>query len=353
MRCPRRTGAGRSACVEAAVAALVLAVLAPAAWCTCVSYPLESYAVFAGASLTMDDGVTVAGRVGSNGTVGAGIGTVTGAALGEDLFADEGARINGHVIFNQDVAIMDGATVSGGIDAGGVYLGTGTAVAGNVTAGGSVSGDTSGVGGTVTQGVPAGLRQTFGPVDVPARAASFGATDALTLGDGAPYLLAAGSHYYTSISAGSDVALQLDPWINGRTATAPIRIYVTGDVVFGDNLKIFVLDRNGNPMAYADALADPELAAAAASFYGETHGSMGWACGGQWLGTVYAPYGSIVFEANSDVTGALWAAEAVTLYNGTRVHPIPEPITLAGFFGGMAGLGAYARLRRGYGGQAR
>ncbi|MBE3123926.1 MAG: hypothetical protein IMZ65_03910, partial [Planctomycetes bacterium] len=347
MATSRSLVAGHTVSRKVFLVAALLALVAPAAWGNSVSYSLDDFAVFGGSGVFLSgNGITVAGRTGSNGGLSAfGTGVTTGPVLtGGGIYFDEGSHI-GAIIANQSVFIPDGSTVGGGIDAGGtpdghggyiggVYLGPGATVAGSVTAGGGVY---LGLGATVTgaisQGVPEALRQTMAAVDASARRTDFDASDPLILISGTTQVLSAGAHYYTSIDAESNVVLHIDPWVSGRTATAPVSLFVTGNVTFGNGLQVFILNQAGAPVPFADALADPVLSAAALAGYAETHGN--WSSGGQWLGTMYAPDGSIYLSTGT-ATGPVWAGgnvniyDDVNIYGGTRVGMIPEPLTLAG-----------------------
>ncbi len=271
------------------VAALLVVSLAPSSWAN----SLSDFAVFGGTNVFIWDGPTVSGQVGSNGAVFAGASTLYGPVVGGGVFTSGGGnRIFGDMRFNGGVTLADTDKHVGQIYSSGY-----TAV---------------------------DLPATMYPGDLP------GTSGPLL---NASVTLSAGSYRYDSI--GGTLHLDLHP------SQDPIAVYVDGDVSISD-VSVSIWDGQ-QYLPYAQAIADPVLRALAQNVYFETGGS--WFSTGEWFGLIYAPNSGASIWEGSNITGAVWAGQDVSLYSNSQVNVIPEPITAVGLVLGVSALGGVVRRR--------
>jgi hypothetical protein len=154
--------------------------------------------------------------------------------------------------------------------------------------------------------------------------------------------LSSGDYYFDKIWTTNSPTLNLD--LSGGA----INIYVTDQVLFGNNVKVNLVN-GGSP----------------SDVYMEVHAlgtAFNAAGGSDWIGTVYAPYGSIAFGAGSGtglVQGAFYAGGEIEVKHGisfdyTPPPPVivespdvavPEPATALLGVMGLAGALAMSRRR--------
>jgi hypothetical protein len=299
-------------CAGVLVAASLAGPLAPRAGAT----SLSDFTVFGGTGVSIWEGSTVNGQVGSNSAVSLyGSGISTGSVLGEvGFFSLGGNSVGGDVNFN-----------------GGVFLGAGDVVQGNVLtseygffgAGAQVNGSVIWPGSYSAVALP----PTMYPGHLPAGSMAFPSDPIVEL--------SSGDYRYTTINRGT-LTLRLNP------AGGLIYVHVDTDVTLG---TVQLESWDGAAYApYGQAIADPALRGLADQVYFETAG--GWASAGEWFGQIYAPEGSVFLGAGSNVTGSLWAGQDVYVHGGSDVNVIPEPVTAVGLVLGISALAGWVRRRR-------
>jgi hypothetical protein len=261
------------------------------------------------------------GLVGSSGPVSTAVGATTGGIrAGTDVDIGLSNVIDGNVIANGDVKLSVGAQVVGNVDSGGdTKLAFNSSVTGDVTAGGIIKeGLGTTIGGTATEG---GMPEVFVPVALPTPTMfSAGGTDVApligetidlapgTYGTFRPatnnhVTLHSGKYYFDAI----EPALGLD--LNFDLTGGPIELFVVGDAEFAAGTLLTLTGGNEGQI------------------FSETHGSWTVPLMGDWVGTVFAPYGDIFLYG--DLTGAAYAGGMVKL-DGTSIFVpwvIPEPRT--------------------------
>jgi predicted acyltransferase (DUF342 family) len=250
------------------------------------------------------------------GGVRAGGDLVLGKSTGS---GDSGLAIRGDVIGNSEIQVYRDSSIEGDMDGGtDIVIGPDCDVTGHVTAGGTIDLDpTSTVGGQTAGGSPASVPSLALPsptIFTPGAAAvgdgSVGATIDLAPGDygvldvGASSIITlhSGAYTFASIDMGQNSTLALELTTSGIPAEIDeIEILVTGDATFGNSLDV---DVNGE--AGTGDLADVERKDFSGGLVLESHGSFHLQQGGQWVGLVIAPFGSITFGKSSQIWGAGW-----------------------------------------------
>jgi PEP-CTERM motif len=269
--------------------------------------------IYAGERVTIGIGSTINGLVCSGHTV------VGDARLGG------GSTVNGDVRAGDDVALNNGAVVTGTVtNPGSFTMGAGASVFNHVMGTPdlpSLPPVTAFVAGTTDRSAGNGGTLILAP----------GSYGAVNLGGNATLNLSAGTYFFDSLTSGLGLDLNLD--VSGGS----IRILSVHNIGFG-----------GVDMSVSDGTA--------ADIYFETHevGDNAFRAGGgaDVLGTIYAPYGNIHIGSGSSsgsFEGYLWSGGVVYLEHdieGTPVLPVPEPATVTLLGVGLAGLVASQAWRK-------
>jgi hypothetical protein len=297
------------------------------------------YAVLGDAWVSVGDDVTITdGLAGGNGWVSAGMRfTAASGVSGGGSFSESGDGDIGDILFNGDTYLGSNTRVGGSLDSGGdVYIDAGGVhVTGDVTAAGEVHDSGATVDGTTTA---YGSPSTFPGVAMP-HAPSFtaGGDDVTDGGDLAPGSygdvfvpedgtlgLRRGNYFFETLDMDSGATLDAD--LSGGV----VGIYVLGPISIGDDLL----------MSLANGTAD--------HVYTQTNEGFAMGSGGNWSGTIYAPYDVVSIGSGCSVTGALYG-QGVSVLNDCTITGMPvdfagtviplPPACLLGVLGlGLAGL---------------
>jgi prepilin-type processing-associated H-X9-DG protein/prepilin-type N-terminal cleavage/methylation domain-containing protein len=233
------------------------------------------------------------------------------ATTGNGALIDDQSTVNGDLFINGNVTVDKKATVNGNVQyTGSLTLGNGATVGSSTKVPPPIPVDPAA---PLAAPAPA----SFQPVSLPA-ASSFtsggedvchangatvvlepGSYGKLDLGTQCALTLSSGAYYFDSFT----VANILDLTFN--CARGNIQIYVEGNVSLGTMSSLAINDGG------------------ARNVYIETHGQFTTVNGTQWAGTVFAPNGDIVLQANCKITGALFSGAQLILGNGVTVHYVP------------------------------
>ncbi len=255
--------------------------------------------ITADGSVTLLGGTHVANDVNAGGSIKTGVNVVVGSGGAGDAVA------------GGDVTLIGGNKVMGDVDSGGnVALKHNTVhVYGNVTAAGTYTQTPlAKVDGTITApGAPA-APLAYSPISLPAATVfssgganvtnpgpggatlppgSYGAFD--VTGAKTSFTFTAGDYYFDSFNYQSTY-----PVLHFDVSGGPIRIFVTGDVIFRVSAKIDV------------------IGGSAANVYLETHGNFRINGGSTWSGNVFAPNGEVYIGKTDKVAGTFAGQTVVT-----------------------------------------
>ena len=295
---------------------------------------LENYAAFGGTSLTVDQNIVVTdGFLGSNGDLTAGSATTTkGLAAGISLFVDSDSSIAGPILAGGIATLNSNVSLTGDIDAdAAVLVGAGSTVDGSITSSDAVTLESLvTVTGTVTQ---FGTPLPFTAIALPA--ASVIVTDPandintaqnstttlapgsygdLILGKGSALNLSAGEYHFDLISAADNVLLSYD------ASAGEVAVFVAGNATFGGNVQASL------------------TGGVVEDLYFETQGVFSTGNNPVWVGSVYAPAGSVTIGKNFDITGGVYGGTTVffdnagtlTLAFANRLLDSDPPVITAG-----------------------
>lgn len=280
-----------------------------------------SGSVYAGGDVGLQNGAQVMGEVHAGGSVSLG---ANNSKVHNSVFAG-GTVTMGHLTSIGDqvqaggnVRLVSQATVESDVTAkGDVTLGNQSVIEGDVTAGGAI------VHGWQTRILGSEHANTSNPPVVdptePAecqvctprhavftpgsrnitinwqadRAIDPGSWGVLTLGGANKVYLTSGRYTFKRIYTGTRPSLYLD------VSAGDIEIFVQGDVVFGDQLKVYV---NGNAITQGNHINE-DLRPLAARVYLETLDSFTMSNQNQWFGTIYAK-NNITFSNQNLLVGS-------------------------------------------------
>ncbi|MDP6547037.1 MAG: SdrD B-like domain-containing protein, partial [Phycisphaerae bacterium] len=247
-----------------------------------------------------------------------------GGALSEFGFSTIGTAGSDAIVFNGGVMVNFMTTVEGDIHTGGVLQ---TEIVGASVNGGIYTTEDPGdvsilFGGTVSGGIHPGVPQPFETVNLPTPL-PFNSSDSLAdpyVPDYGQYPLAAGNHYFDSLTLGDYTTMKLP--INGAVV-----IHVAGDMTVGSNFEMIFVDDFGDPLDLEPA----DFSAAADEVYiqignlpadGElpVFSSLSAGDNATWFGTVYAPDGDLFFGSGLDLKGALYSGGFMSFFDNTAVE---------------------------------
>ncbi len=276
--------------------------------------------------------VDFAAPVGANHDIKVKRGGQTGSVrAGGKLFTGLDAEIHGSQIGNRRVYVRRGSHVLGSVDGGTTHgrivLGPESSIEGVVNSAGDVLQQ---AGATVTCGTPPcifensaetafhsslDLEAVIGPAtDVAGALAAVpgrpdidrsrgisttlapGVYGTLSLGARNGLSLSSGEYFFESIQAGEGLALELD--LSG----GEIAIFVLGNAIFGHDLTVEVTGDD------------------ATGIFLEVQGPrVLFGSGGQWIGTIWATGGDVIFGQGTTLTGAIFAGRDIVLKRDNSV----------------------------------
>lgn len=280
------------------LAAAALALLA--AWPrSAAADPLNSYLIFSAGNIQIGVGTDVFGKIGAGGNVSMnGTSSLTG-----DMQA------GGNVSLANGVQVVGNITNPGTFSAGaGTTYTSRTAAAPSLPA--SLPGTFAFIAGGASQSVGNGGTLSYTP----------GVYGAATLGGAATLnLTGAGNYYFTSISAGNGLDLNIN------AAGGMVRIIVQGRVNFGGS------DVTVTGGDWTSVYLETHFVSGALAAFNSGGGT-------DWVGTIYAPFGNIHIGSGSgpgSVTGRLISGTLVDLEHGLTVTPSPGTAALLAMAGAL------------------
>ncbi|MEO2169458.1 MAG: hypothetical protein ABGY42_15320, partial [bacterium] len=273
--------------------------------------------------------VSFTASVGSNGDVKVKSGGQTGSVrTGRKLFTGIAATIHGNQIGNRRAYIRDGSTVEGSVDGGSdrgrVNLGRNTTIDGIVHSGGDVilgenaqvncpdttcifpdSEDTAvhpyiDLLEVLVDGSPASIVGTdAAPDHIVPRDSELtlppGTYGMIKLGARSTLNLSSGEYFVEKLQTGKAGTLNLD--LTG----GELAIFALRDVKMGTNQTVNLTGGD------------------ATDIYVEAHRNVKIGRGGDWFGTIYAPYKSIIIGQDTPFLGAAYAGKNVIVKDGAAV----------------------------------
>lgn len=278
------------------------------------------------------DGETHAGQmgnIGKNVDLLGDVRTGSDATVGQDSDLGGDLDSGGNIVTDDNVDIIGNATAAGTIT-----MGTGSSAA-SVNPGGSPQApDSAPIFSMPSANVYSAGGAGITEGDNASTVLLPGTYGALVLGKNNDLTLTGGDYYFDSIMIDRDAKIFLDP---GAFPTG-IGVFVTGNMDFGRAMDMKLL--SGSPD----------------DIFWELHGDLTADRDGKWIGTFFAPTGSLSFERNSNFQGSLYSRDKIFIgrdsefafYVADRfpnddpnVAPEPSSIYLMG-----AGLMGVVGLRR-------
>ena len=263
---------------------------------------LDDYAIYGGSLVDVDkDSQIHVGLIGGNGNVTIDkTNPLEGLYGGGNLTLDKDAEVAGDIAFDGNVNLKRDVSVGGGVTAGGsVSTAKGVSVAGGILR------DVPDPWADLV--VPAATAFTTTPAnDVSvngSRTLAAGSYGNLNISGGSTLTLSTGVYRFDAISAGNDATLRLDP--EASDANGKLEVYVAGDASFLNRLSVEKLSGDASDVRW------------------EVHGDFTLQNDGDWVGSVFAPFGSITMHKNAVLEGQLVAANTVRLHKNTRLTHTP------------------------------
>ncbi|MFP6663510.1 MAG: hypothetical protein VCC00_04860 [Deltaproteobacteria bacterium] len=296
-----------------------------------VRVPRIDFALYSEKKTTVGKDVIVSftASVGSNGDVKVKSGGQTGSVrTGRKLFTGIAAVIHGNQVGNRRAYIRDGSIVEGSVDGGSdkgrVNLGRNTTISGIVHSGGDVllgenaqvncvdatcifpdSEDTAvhpyiDLMEVLVDGIPAVIVGTdTAPDHIVPRDSELtlppGTYGLVKLGARATLNLSSGEYFFETLKTGKSSTLNLD-LIGGELA-----IFALRDVKMGTAQTINLTGGD------------------ATDIYVEAHRNVKIGRGGDWFGTIYAPYKNVIIGQDVPFLGAAYAGKNVIVKDGSSV----------------------------------
>lgn len=286
--------------------------------------------------------------------------TVSGSVhSGGSVTTNSGVAVSGDVIAAGNIGLGNGSQIGGDVHAGGnVTAGNNSSITGTASAGGTVSLGNNATAGAIVNGAAApvplappsvalpeanlftagGLNQTVGNNgSLSLLADTYGA---LQVGNNGEVSLSSGEYFFDSMTFGNNGTLELDLTLGA------IVINIVGNLSTNSGFEIVLIGGDASDVLF------------------EVHGNASIGQNADWFGTLFAADGTVTFNANAEITGAIYGdivnigqnsrfsyARSNILFpadngNGPDPAQVAEPAAL-GFLGmGLIGLALYRGRHR-------
>ena len=264
--------------------------------------------IFSAGKIVLSNNNTISGRV----SAASGTGTI--------LQAGTGTKITGNIDVKGNISIG----TSGSILSGKVTQSTGSTYSGPTPAGGKVLGTPDLPIQPVMPAITNFTNFPYGTADIKnSQTITPGKFDELELNGGKAITFSGtGIYVFKEIDIeGNDNTLKFD--FKGDQ-TGKIIIYVHQDIELY-KLKVEILGGGNASSIFTEIHGNGSSCSDNSSAFRHVNTTSG-SNNGQWRGTVFAPYGNIVFgfnSQNSDYQGALWSGKQVIFQSNVKINYVP------------------------------